>query len=322
MWRKAKITLKIYKYVCLRSLPLMFLMQLACVQAGSSPSCCGGGGRALMKRCTRFDLAFLLLFKLKKKMKGKKLLKKSQVESQAESMLSPNVERHLHGNTTAPVISLLHLRSTDDQSRHTTVDMLVSPSALPRAPRGSTLTARQDNIPSWLTPLLRFHCWNSAAGILLRCCRLGLAPCMWTRSRALLYMHGSRSPELRAGQTPPAFSPRHKHFLDQEERPAGDTFLLSASVTSTDSKGGAWSVCVGVWVGLGSCCVFECWRRRGPGWKARMNVRDLFVPEREEHLSVCSSFQGCARGEPCTHTNAASEETRSVIHSFCVRMAL
>lgn len=88
MWRKAKITLKIYKYVCLRCLPLMFLMQLACVQAGSSPSCCGGGGRALMKR---FDLAFLLLFKLKKKMKGKKLLKKSQVESQAESMLSPNV---------------------------------------------------------------------------------------------------------------------------------------------------------------------------------------------------------------------------------------
>lgn len=76
MWRKAKITLKRYKYVYLRSLPLMFLMQLACMQAGSSPSCCGGGGRALMKHCARFDLAFLLpriFFKLKKKNEGEKI---------------------------------------------------------------------------------------------------------------------------------------------------------------------------------------------------------------------------------------------------------
>lgn len=119
-----------YKFIYLRAVPLMFLMQLACMQAGSSPSCSEGGSRALMKRCARFDLTILLaciFFKLtKKKRKKKKMPEKSKVESRAESTLVEMKSKCLSVIFIAPAMLLLRLRRRRDRRRREIVNFAFS----------------------------------------------------------------------------------------------------------------------------------------------------------------------------------------------------
>lgn len=138
--------------------------------------------------------------------------------------------------------------------------------------------------------------------------------------------HARRRPEQCAGQTPPPLSPRQKLFCTRRKGSGRNIPPVGLQNEHWQRGAGGLGVLLGGWGGWcrvrGAAAVYLSAIGAAVALKARMYVEDVFGLEGEKHRSVCSSVEGRARGEPCTHTNAGGEKTCSVIHTLFVSIAL